>query len=124
MPITPVSRDPVRRLRPPIHREDKQHMNVWNSSTTAPNAAPMCHACSARACGSCAEGDCACFSVFGAWRAYHAVTIRPARGRDEWRPETAQPPPHHAYTGRHERNLDFRLDRVGRRERTPRLEAV
>ena len=78
----------------------------------------MCQPCQSRACGSCTESGCECFRVFQAWQEYHRVTIRPVRVRhDAWEASTAETPPHHAYTGRHERNLNFRLDRAGRRVR-------
>ena len=78
----------------------------------------MCPPCAARACGSCTATECACLHVFQAWQTYHSLTVRPLNRRhDTWEPEGAAVPPHHAYTGRHERYLEFELDRRGRRVR-------
>lgn len=76
----------------------------------------MCESCSAKACGSCSGDDCECYAVFKAWEDYRAAsltTIKPRRGGR--RPPPVQPPAHHAYTGRHERNLAYVIDASGRR---------
>ena len=83
------------------------------------NNTDMCAPCQARACGSCLEEECDCFGVFQAWANYHAATIRPiGLKRDAWDGATAEVPPHHAFTGRHERNLGYRIDGRGRRFKT------
>lgn len=80
----------------------------------------MCDACTRRACGSCPRTNCECYAAFAAWQAYHAATIRPvSKGKDQWSPETAADPPHSAYTGRHERYLDYKLGPKGIRQKSP-----
>ena len=87
----------------------------WSSRT-----ANLCEACSLRACGSCSHINCDCYSAFQAWQSYHAATVRPtSKGRDQWNSATAVSPPHNAYTGRHERNLGYRLGANGRRQKFP-----
>ena len=79
---------------------------------TAYNAAVrICDACRDRACGSCTEADCECFRIFSAWRDYHVALARPRSRRK------AQLPDAHAYTGRHERYLNYKLDSRGRRRK-------
>lgn len=106
-----------RRARSPGRTQGSDVRNQPQHSQWISTASQMCEACARRACGSCPGVGCGCFSAFEAWEAYHAATIRPiTRGRDNWTSETAVPPPHNAYRGRHERNLAYRLGADGSRQ--------
>ena len=71
----------------------------------------MCDACRGRACASCAEADCDCFSVYVTWRDYHAALLRPRARRH------AELPAPHPFTGRHASYLNYKLDRLGHRRK-------
>ena len=74
-------------------------------------AVRICDPCRNRACGSCTETDCECFRVFAAWRDYNAASLRPRARRK------AELPAPHAYTGRHEHYLNYKLDNRGHRHK-------
>jgi hypothetical protein len=74
----------------------------------------MCDACAAKACGSCSRGVCECFAIFKAWEDYKILAATPP-GRIVRRRPPVQAPEHHAYTGRHERNVAYAIDARGRR---------